>query len=135
MGLAERRAVKSYQENIYPGHQRAIEEAAGFAVPIEVDWASLGEEGYAHMYDEAFSAVYFQPLIAALSDIARDDLGKEALREGLKKIEIRNREGYYGDSGFSFEGGVLRIDHQPVTNIGDVDLRRDALINLIEKGL
>lgn len=135
MGLAERRAVKAYQDSEFPTHEAAIRQAAGFDVPIEVDWASLGVDGWSHMYTEAFTKVFFLPLAEGLGRVACDDMGKEALREGLSRIEIGNHSGIYGESSISFSQGVLKIDHEPFTNIDDVGLRADSIVKALESGL
>ena len=78
--------------------------------------------------------MYFTPVIAAVKEIVVDDLGKEALKETLKKIIIKN-EGqiYYGSNAYSFKEGVLTIDHQPCTNIGDEMDRTSELTKLLMK--
>lgn len=135
MGLAERRAVKAYQDDIFPGKKKEIDEVAGFDVPLEIDWVSLSVEDYGHLYEEGFTKVYFDPLIAALKSICRDDMGREALREGLKKVVIRNSDTYYHSGGFKFEDGILTLDNQPCTNMDDFDDRMRGLERMLEKGL
>ncbi len=117
MGLAERRGVQRFVDGDYPGWKERIDDAAGFAVPVEVAWDELAVDGYAEDYPEFFAKVYFQPLVDALKAITFDEIGKQATREGLKKIVIRNAGGYYSTSGFAFEAGVLTIDHRPDTNV------------------
>lgn len=131
MGLAERRGVKNFEDNKYPELKRRLDEAAGFEVSLEVDWSSLGVEDYAHLYDEAFTKVYFEPLIAAFQAITVDDMGREALRDGLKKVVIRDT----GSKELSFENGTLTVDHHPVSNIDYWEERRDTLQKALEKGL
>jgi hypothetical protein len=41
MGLAERRAIARFKTEEYPGWQARIEQAARFAVPVEVVWEEL----------------------------------------------------------------------------------------------
>jgi hypothetical protein len=135
MGLAERRALKAFQDEHFPGLKKALDQAAGFEVALEVRWDTLATPEYAHLYAEAFPKVFFQPLAAALADIARDDMGKAALRAGLKKVVVCNTADKYGESAFTFEGGVLTLDHSPVTNLDDVELRRGALVKLLEGAL
>lgn len=136
MGLAERRATKEFRDNRYPAIEASIRSAAGFEVPIDIDWDSLAKEDYASSYDEFWPKVYFEPLIAALQSITRDDLGREALAAGLSRIVIRNTSGYYSpSSAISFEGKTLTIDHDPASNVDDVKDRTDHLIRTLEKGL
>ncbi|WP_424949367.1 hypothetical protein [Deinococcus sp.] len=138
MGLAERRAVKHFQDELLPELQRRINEAAGFEVPTEIDWDSLSNGSLApEYYAETWRQIYFEPLIAGLRDIARDELGQETLRQHLKRIVIQNSDqSYSGSSWSSFDGGTgtLRLDHQ-LANVGDVAARTEGLIDTLEKSL
>ena len=131
MGLAERRAVKAFQDNKYPKFQQEVEAAAGFPVELDIRWDTLGYEDYAHLYDEAFEKVYFKPLIEAFRAVACDDMGKEALKEGLKKVTIR----YTGSNEISFTNGTLTFDHSPVSNLDYWSDRKNELQKALEKGL
>lgn len=131
MGLAERRAVKSFQDTKYPKFEKEIHEAAGFPAELDIRWDTLGAEDYGHMYEEAFTKVYFKPLIEALRAVACDDMGREALKEGLKKVIIR----YTGTNEISFTGGVLTFDHHPVSNLDYGADRKEQLQKALEKGL
>ena len=131
MGLAERRGVKQFQDNRFPQFKTEIDEAAGFPVDLQVAWDTLAAEDYAHLYDEAFPKVYFTPLVEALRAITIDEMGKQALREGLKKVVVR----YSGNYEISFAGGTLTLDHHPVSNLDDVNDRKNELQKVLEKGL
>ncbi|OVE76813.1 hypothetical protein BVX98_04680 [bacterium F11] len=135
MGLAEKRAVKEFQDGAFPGLKKQIDEAAGFDVPLDVNWDSLGVEGLAHLYADAFEKVYFIPVIEALKKICADDMGKEALKGSLKNIVLSNTEDKSGEAGIGYEGGTLKIDHKPTTNIGDVSLRTNAIVKKLESAL
>lgn len=136
MGLAERRAAKEFEENKFPDLQKKVQEAAGFKLPIEVDWESIAENDYAHMYEEAWTKVYFTPLIDAFKGITVDQMGKDALKEALKKVVIKNRGGHYSaPSCYEFANGVLTFDHQPVSNVDDVNSRAEELRKLLESKL
>jgi hypothetical protein len=90
MALPERRALAAYQEKIYPGLEKAIQDAAGFAVPIEVDWPSIVIAGQAQNFaHEGFwTNIFFVPIKDALAAVASDAMGKQALKDKLKKIAI-----------------------------------------------
>ena len=136
MGLAERRAIKDFQDNRYPELKKQIDGAAGFDVAVEVKWETLAKEGEAHLYAECLPKVFFQPLVEALQSVGADQMGKDALREGLKKVILRNTAGnYYGDTAVSFASGELVIDHDPVTNVDDIADRARAIRKALEKGL
>ena len=136
MGLGERRAAAAFAQERFPAVTSRIAAAAGFAVPVEVDWNSLAAEGLAHLYETSWPAVYFEPLIAALSDIARDAMGRDALRAGLRRIVVQNRGEIRSAADWArFEGGVLVLDHEPATNIHLGEDRAATLVKALERGL
>jgi hypothetical protein len=135
MGLAERRSVERFKNEDYPGWKSRIDEAAGFEVPIEVSWDELAVAERADMYAEYFPAVYFQPLLDGLGAIGADDMGKEALREGVTKVVVRNSNTYISESGISFADGVLTFDHISDTNTHHVAERTKAIQTVLEAGL
>jgi hypothetical protein len=135
MGLAERRATKEFQDKQFIELRNEIHKVAGFAVPIEVAWEQLAVEGQVDYYKEAWTEIFFKPVIEGLRQIARDDMGKEAIKGGLKKIEFRNSQGAYSPhSAISFVSGALVIDHE-LSNVGDTKDRTKYVIEIIEKGL
>ena len=134
MGLAERRATAEFQAAVFPGLKNQIDQAAGFDVPIEIDWASLAQPNDAHIYNEYWTQIYFEPLIRAFRQVCADDMGKDALKSGLKKIEITNSGEKYDRRAFSFEDGVLKIDHK-LTNVDHLDERTEKVVSLLEEGL
>jgi hypothetical protein len=135
MGLAERRSVERFKNEDYPGWKSRIDEAAGFEVPIEVAWEELAVPDYADRYAEYFPQVYFQPLTDAFGTIAADDMGRDALREVMTKVVIRNTDEYFSPSGISFADGVLTFDHKSDTNTHHVEERTKALQAVLEAGL
>jgi hypothetical protein len=141
LGLAERRALKEYQEKTYPELQKQIHAAAGFEVPIEIAWETIAIVGQAESYNEAtyFTDVLFKPLIEAFKDITRDDEGKKALKAGLKKVVIKHDETSAPASnypnGLKFEAGELSINWTPGVNSGDIKERTAALKSVLEPKL
>ena len=138
MGLAEKRAAKEFQDKRLPGFKKDIDDASGFEVPLEVKWEQLTEDGYGDKYDEFWSKVYFKPLIAALKAITVDAMGKEALKGALKSILIRNEGGiYYGDRMAIFDksSGRLTLDHQPSSNVDNVEERTTGIKKMLEESL
>ena len=135
MGLSERRATKDFQDNQFPQLSATIRDIAGFAVPIEVAWEELAVEGQTDNYREAWPELYFKPVIEGLRQITRDQMGKDAVKSGLKKVQFRNSKGAYSPhSAISFEGGTLLVDHE-LSNVGDTQDRTKYLIEIVEKGL
>nr|WP_244478448.1 hypothetical protein [Methylobacterium sp. Leaf113] len=81
IGLAERRAIAAYRQDRYPAQEKAIQEAAGFAVPVEVAWDQLTIPGDAKYYSDPgyFEKTIFEPLATGLKEVAKDTMGREAL--------------------------------------------------------
>jgi hypothetical protein len=134
-GLKEKRAVKNFQEQTFPKLTQQINTVANVDVPVEVDWDSIAVDDYADMYEEGFTKVYFTPLLDALKEICADDMGKDALKNALKKVVIKNSSNSYSPSNFSFADGVLVIDHSPTTNIDDTKERTKKIVKLLEDAL
>jgi hypothetical protein len=131
MGLAERRSVKAFAEGPYLTLKQEIDTAAGFEVAMVVNWDSLAVNDYAHLYQEAFNQVYFRPLLEAIKGIVIDDMGKEALRSGLKQIVIEDS----GSSCPTFEAGVLTLKYDAVANLDYWTDRQKEIQFILEKGL
>jgi hypothetical protein len=140
-GLNERRAIDTYQKEQYPALQKRIQAAAGFDVPVEVNWNSIALPGDAEYYkqDDYFVKTIFEPIEAALARVAKDDMGKSALKDKLKKISVQYSEAGPSASAYGervkFDGGVLAVNFRPYTNTSDVKDRTDAIVKVLEAGL
>jgi len=136
MGLAERRAAKEFETTHYPALKKKLDEAAGFELVLDVKWETLAVDGMQHLYAECWPKVYFEPLEKALRAIARDDMGKEALKGSLVKVVVQNvGDVSYYDAWARFDDGVLTVDHKPTTNVDDIDPRARAVQNTVEAKL
>ncbi len=131
MGLAERRAVKNYSESDYPKVKAKIDAVAGFDVPFDIAWDTLTEDDSAHLLENSIPKVYFNPILEAFREIAIDDMGKEALADGVKSVVVR----WTGEKKISFEDGVLTVDHSPISNIDYWERRRDEIQEALEDSL
>ena len=105
MGLNERRKIKELQETTFPGRVKEIEEICGKAVPYEVDWDSLSDDLEALNFIDNISC---HRLNMALRVICQDDRGKEAVRDGLKLIKLKNVKDKSAMS-LTFADGVLEM--------------------------
>ncbi len=85
MGLNERRKIKELQDTVFPGRVKEIEEICGKAIPYDVDWNSLADDAEGLNFIDNISR---HRLNMALRTICIDDLGKEAVREGLKTVRL-----------------------------------------------
>ena len=138
MGLPERRAQKEFIDNVFPALKAEVTKAAGYEMPIEVDWETLTLTDMSHLYRESWPKVYFEPLVDALKAICIDDMGKEALKSKLKKVVIQNKHSiYYGDRWASWDDptGTLTLDHEPCTNVDNMTERKEGAQKLLESKL
>jgi hypothetical protein len=87
VGLNERRKIKELQDVTFPGRVKEIEEICGKAIPYEVDWESLADDAAGLNFIDNISC---HRLNMALRPICSDAMGKEAVRDGLKLIKLKN---------------------------------------------
>src|SRR5215470_13476049 len=100
MGLNERRKIKELQDVTFPGRVKEIEEICGVAIPYDVDWDSLADDAEALNFIDNISC---HRLNMALRVICQDDMGKGAVRDGLKKIKDK------AAMKLGFQDGVLEM--------------------------
>jgi len=103
MGLQERRKIAELKDVTFPGRVKEIEEICGVAIPYEVDWDTMADDGEALKFIDNLSC---HRLNMALRVICMDEMGKAAVRDGLKKIKLANVKSP-ADIQISFAGGVL----------------------------
>jgi hypothetical protein len=104
VGLNERRKIKELQDETLPGRVKEIAEICGSAIPYEVDWASFDDMEALNFMDN----ISCHRLNMALRAICMDDMGKEAVRAGLKLVKLANVKDKAGMK-MSFAGGALEM--------------------------
>src|SRR4051812_14411536 len=105
MGLNERRKIKELQDITLPGRVKEIEEICGKPIPYDVDWESLADDMEALNFMDNISC---HRLNMALRVICQDDMGKEAIRECLKTVKLKNVKDKAAMK-MTFDGGVLEM--------------------------
>ncbi|MGD1840999.1 MAG: hypothetical protein ACFB0B_08905 [Thermonemataceae bacterium] len=136
MGLKERRAIKALEENQYPVLKQKVSDTIGFEVEFEIDWDSLALEGRGNLYEEGFEKIFVEPLVGAFASICQDDMGKEALKESLKKVVIKDENGITSyNTWITFDTGVLTLDHKIDTNHNYVEERKNKIQETLEAAL
>jgi hypothetical protein len=105
MGLQERRQIKELQDNILPGRVKEIEEICGKPIPYEVDWESMADDLQALNFLDNISC---HRLNMALRMICTDDMGREAVRDGLALVRLKNVK-TKPEMSMTFDGGVLAM--------------------------
>jgi hypothetical protein len=87
MGLNEKRKLKELQETSFVQRTAELLEITGSPITYEVDWASFAE---------SFEAMNFVDNVGchrinmALRMVCGDQVGKDAVRDGLKTFRISN---------------------------------------------
>ena len=87
MGIAERRKIQELQRTVFSERQREIAEICGAEIPYDVDWESLADDAEALNFIDNVSC---HRVNMALRTICVDELGRTAVREGLRRIALRN---------------------------------------------
>lgn len=105
MGLQERRKMAELKDVTFPERVKEIEEICGVAIPYEVDWDSLADDGEALRFIDNLSC---HRLNMALRVICMDEMGKAAVRDGLKLVRLKNVK-ETKDISIRFAGGVLEM--------------------------
>jgi|SRR4051794_1117756 hypothetical protein len=106
MGLNERRKIKELQDVTFPGRVKEIEEICGVGIPYEIDWDSLSDDMEGLNYIDNISC---HRLNMALRVICQDEMGKDAVRQGLKLVKLKNVKDP-GAKKIAFGGGVLEMN-------------------------
>src|SRR3954465_15452645 len=94
MGLNESRKIEELKTVTFPGRVKEIEEICGKAIPYDVDWQSLADDGPGLNFLDNLSC---HRLNMALRVICCDEMGKEAVRKGLKQVKLKNVKGGRGE--------------------------------------
>lgn len=105
MGLNEARKMKELRETTIPSRVKEIGEICGAPIPYDIDWQSLSNDLEGLNFLDNISC---HRVNMALRVICQDDLGKEAVRQGLKTIKLKNVKSK-SDMKMTFEGGVLEM--------------------------
>jgi len=130
MGLNERRKIKELQDVTLPDRVKEIAEICGTPIPYEVDWESFADDLEGLNYIENISCLR---LNMALRTICLDELGKQAVRDGLKLVKLKNVQAPAGKR-IAFAAGVLEM--QCMYAKGTSGMSSDSEIRqVLEKGL
>jgi hypothetical protein len=105
MGLNERRKIKELQDTTFPGRVKEIEEICGKSIPYDVDWDSLADDAEGLNFIDNISC---HRLNMALRVLCQDDMGKEAVRDGLKLVKLKNVK-EKSQMKLAFDNGVLEM--------------------------
>lgn len=105
MGLNEKRKMKEIQDTALPERTRELLEITGSPIAYDIDWPA---------FQDSFEALNFLDNVAchrlnmALRVICVDQLGKDAVKDALKKVRIVNVKDVAAKK-LEFGGGVLTM--------------------------
>jgi hypothetical protein len=105
MGLQERQMIRDLTEKTLPEREKEITEICGGTARYDVDWDSLANDAEAIRFLDNLSC---HRLNMALRTISIDPMGKDALRDGLKSIKLRNVK-TKEEMKMDFRDGVLEM--------------------------
>ncbi|MCC6538121.1 MAG: hypothetical protein IT162_11250 [Bryobacterales bacterium] len=130
MGLAERRMMQELKETTLPAREQEIAEICGQAIPYDVDWDSLANDGEALRFLDNVSC---HRLNMALRVICMDAMGKEAVASSLKKVRLVNVKDKAAMN-VEFAGGTLEM--RCAYALGAEGMHSDGAIRqVLESGL
>ena len=129
MGLAERKAVAALKDTDYKTFEKKVSSLCGFDIPLTVDWAALENHPQCIWICEnkKYNVHMFEPVIDALTAIVADKMGKDAVKDGLKKIMLIPKSG-----DLEFAQGTLTV-RSDLAGSGAYDT--EAIQAALEKGL
>ena len=104
MGLNERRKIKELEDVTLPDRVKEIAEICGKPVPYQVDWATFDTLEALNFMDN----ISCHRLNMALRAMCLDDIGKEAVRDGLKLVKLANAKDKAGMK-MEFADGTLEM--------------------------
>jgi hypothetical protein len=105
MGLNERRKIKELQDTVFPERHNELIEITGAPITYEIDWDSFQDDLEGLNFLDNLSC---HRLNMALRTICIDDLGKEAVRDALKTVRLKNVKDK-SEMHIAFAGGVLEM--------------------------
>jgi len=132
--LSARRAIQEFLNSDFPKFREELNKAAGCEIDVSINWENMVYPDDT-FYPDLFKDVFFVPMVESVKQICFDDMGRDALKAGLKTVVFSNLGGHSSPSYFTFESGVLTLDHDPRCNVGDIRDRTEMIVKLLDRGL
>lgn len=129
MGLAERKAVQVVKDGDYKTFQNEINKICGFDVKMNFDWSLIENHSDCKsiMDNHRYKSFMFDRILGALTKITADDMGKGAIKESLKEIQMIPEAG-----AATFAAGVLTVRNDLT---GNCAYSADQIQTVLEKNL
>jgi hypothetical protein len=130
MGLEEKRKIKEYQDSIVPNRSKELAEITTGDIAYEVDWGSFADDMPALNF---FDNLAFHRINMAFRQLCTDQLAKDAVKEALKTIRLKNVKDK-ADMRISFSGGVLEMHCAYGLRLDGI-YKEDAIYKVVSEGL
>ena len=105
MGLIEKRAIANIRDNVVPRYETELQKIAGDQISYEIIWESFLHDITAL---ENLEEKCFRVINDIFKKITVDDIGKEAVAEGVSQIRISNGK-VANIQEFTLKAGVLDV--------------------------
>lgn len=117
LNLKERQALEAYKKNFYPQHQKQVTDAAGVPFQFEITWEQFMAPDHLSYFNDSMEKCVFNVLAYGFKEICSDDMGKQAVKNSIKKVVLKNtRDSYNAEGSFTLKDGVLTYDINPHAN-------------------
>ena len=105
MGLAEKRAMAQMRDDVFPKYQAELREITGNDISYVVEWDTFADDltAISNLEDQCFKRIS-----TIFRKITRDEIGKEAVKEGIKEIHLSQGKEARIQS-FTLSNGVLSM--------------------------
>lgn len=102
---ATQREIEKAGRETLPRAAKAIEESIDAKIALEVDTASFGDDV------KAWSnlAIVANRIVAALGEVGKDQMGKDAIAKNVRKIVISRRTAGAGEDHVELKEGTMTI--------------------------
>jgi len=92
MGLAEKRLAESIKTDKLVTFEKKISDIAGYHINVEIDWETFTNFDANPL--NRLVTVMFESVESVLKKICSDEMGKQALKDGLSTIHLINTNNF-----------------------------------------
>lgn len=104
--IQDKRFIRDMEEKAIPKYKNKLDETLNKPVEWEIDYSGFSGEERGQRFFENQGP---KRVADAIRSLAKDEVGKEALEEGLKKIIMRNVKGIK-KAEYRLEAGIFTVD-------------------------
>lgn len=106
MGLAEKRMLKTLQDEVVPEREKELQKITGTKIKYDVTWDTFAPNMSAM---ERFRDTAFEAINQSFTAICRDEIGREAVAQSIKTVRLSQGGESNMASCVTLKDGVLDI--------------------------